>query len=230
MRNFRPPSQVTFLLLMLVLCSLRFTAYAQSATANLSGTIVDQNGAIVPGANVTVSNAATGLQRQVITSDAGYFTMPLLPPSTYTVRVERQGFAPLEVKDVVLNVGDQKTLQIQLKAGDVNATVTVDSNAETVRTDGSVGTVVDRQFVANMPLNGRSLQALIQLTPGVVLAPTGGGGTSPTGNGQFSVNGQRLTSNYFTVDGVSANTGVNARTGFSAGEAGSGATIAVSCL
>ena len=77
----------------------------------------------------------------------------------------------------MLNVGDQKALQIQLKAGDVNATVTIDSEASTVRTDGSVGTVMDRQFVANMPLNGRSLQALIQLTPGVVLTTISTGGS-----------------------------------------------------
>jgi len=214
-------------LTLFALCALPYAAHAQSSAANLSGTVVDQNGAIVPGANVTVSNAGTGLQRQIITNDAGYFAVPLLPPSTYTVRVERQGFAPLEVQNVVLNVGDQKALQIQLKAGDVNATVTVDSNAETVRTDGSVGTVVDRQFVATMPLNGRSLQALIQLTPGVVLTANTGGATS---GAQFSVNGQRTTSNYFMVDGVSANTGINVSTFSFPGVSGSGQTAGTTAL
>jgi hypothetical protein len=187
--------------------------YAQSASANLSGTVLDQNGAVVPSATVTISNRSTGLQRQVETSDQGGFTIPLLPPSTYSVRVERQGFSPVEVPDVVLNVGDNKALQIQLKAGDVNAQVTVDSDAETVRTDGGVGTVINRQQIANMPLNGRSLQALIQLTPGVVLT----GSVSSTGDEQFSVNGQRTTSNYYMVDGVSANTGMETSFGGSFG-------------
>jgi hypothetical protein len=141
--------------------------------------------------------------------------------------VERQGFSPVEVPDVVLNVGDNKSLQIQLKAGDVNAQVTIDSEAETVRTDGSVGTVVDRKFVANMPLNGRSLQALIQLTPGVVLTSTNSL-SSATGNGQFSVNGQRVTSNYWMVDGVSANTGMV--TNNFPGASGSGQTAGTTAL
>src|SRR5260370_12415070 len=90
-------------------------ARGQSATATLSGTVEDPNGAAVPGATVTVENPATGLQRQAITSSAGYFTFPPLPPSTYTVRVEGQGFAPLEISNVVLNVVDQKALLIKLQ-------------------------------------------------------------------------------------------------------------------
>jgi hypothetical protein len=183
--------------------SLLITAAAQSATATLSGEVVDQNGAVVPGANVTVTNNGTGQSRHATTNDSGNFTVPLLPPGTYSIGAQREGFAPVRVPDLILNVGDQKALQIQLKAGDVNATVTVDSNVETVRTDGSVGTVVDQQFVANIPLNGRSFQSLITLTPGVVVVPAGIANTA----GQFSVNGQRASANGFTVDGVSANVG-----------------------
>src|ERR1051325_9496915 len=162
----------------LVACCSLLTVYAQSATATLSGTIVDQNGAVVPGVLVTVTNKGTAAQRQATTNDDGYFTVPLLPPSIYVINTRRDGFSPVEVRDVVLSVGDQKALRIQLKAGDVNAQVTIDSDGETVRTDGSVGTVINRQFVANIPLNGRSLQALIQLTPGIVLTPTNLGGTA----------------------------------------------------
>src|SRR5438876_6787648 len=84
------------------------SAYAQSTTATLSGTVVDQDGALVPGANVTVINAATGQQRQATTSDGGNFAVPLLPPATYTIRVEHQGFALAEVRNVVLNIAVQK--------------------------------------------------------------------------------------------------------------------------
>jgi hypothetical protein len=222
-----PSRRISFLvLLLLAFCLLPIATMGQSATATLSGTVTDANGAVVPAASVTVMNPATGLQRQAITNDQGSFTIPLLPPSTYTVAVEGKGFAPAQVNNLVLNVGDQKALQIQLKAGDVNATVTIDSNAETVRTDGSVGTVVDRQFVANIPLNGRSLQALVQLTPGVVLTQSG----SATGGGQFSVNGQRTTANYFMVDGVSANTGMATSFGGGVDASGTGQTAGTTAL
>ena len=198
-------------LLFLVLCAFPFAvARGQASTATLSGEVVDQNGAVIPGALVKIINPATAFGRETTTSDSGAYAFPLLPPGTYQVTAQRDGFSPVRVEKIVLNVGDQKALQVQLKAGDVNATVTVQSDAETVRTDGSVGTVVNRQFVANIPLNGRSLHALLQLTPGVVLTPIPSGGGDAAGNGQFSVNGQRTTSNYFTVDGVSANTGMAA--------------------
>src|SRR5258706_8927552 len=113
MNNQRPLSHLTrrvwlVTLLLLTAHCLLPTASAQSATATLSGTVEDQNGAVVPGASVTVSNTATSLERRVTTNDQGYFTVPLLPPSTYTVRAEHQGFAPVQIEKVVLNVGDQK--------------------------------------------------------------------------------------------------------------------------
>ena len=118
--------------------------------------------------------------------------------------VRRDGFAPIEVKNVVLNVGDQKALPIQLSAGDVNATVQVTRDASLISESPAVGTVVDRQFVENLPLNGRSFQSLIALTPGVVV--TRANSDTP---GQFSVNGQRANTNYFMIDGVGANIGVS---------------------
>src|SRR5260370_42568500 len=123
--------------------------FAQSSTATLSGTVEDQNGAIVPGAAVTLVNRATGLQRETMTNDQGSFTIPLLQPSTYSVTVRREGFAPAQIQNVVLNVGDLKALKIQLKAGDVNATVQVTIEAPLIDESPAVGTVVDREFVAN---------------------------------------------------------------------------------
>jgi hypothetical protein len=191
------------LLLLTAHCSL-LTGYAQSTSATLSGTVTDAQGALVPGARVTVTNAATGMKRQATTSGAGTFTIPLLPPSTYTVLVENQGFTPAEIRDVVLNVNDNVSLNIELKVGQVGATVDVKSDASLINESPAVGTVVDRQFVSNIPLNGRSFQSLITLTPGVVLTRAGASNFNPE-QGQFSVNGQRANSNYFTVDGVSAN-------------------------
>src|SRR5207245_7384040 len=105
-------------------------------------TVQDENGAVVPGANVMVINGGTGLKREATTNTDGTFTVPLLQPSTYSVTVRRDGFAPVEIKNVVLNVGDRKSLQIQLKAGDINATVTIQSDAvKLYTTDGSISKV-----------------------------------------------------------------------------------------
>ena len=206
MTKHRPPSSAIRCLLLFVLLLFPCVfAQAQSATATLSGTVVDQNNAVVPGAMITVTNTATGLKRETTTNDEGYFTIPLLPPSSYVVRAEHSGFSPIQIPSVVLNVGDQKALQIQLKAGDINATVQVVNDAPLLDTESAaVSTVVDRQFAENLPMNGRSFQTLIQLTPGVVLTANNGRDT-----GQFSVNGQRATSNYWMVDGVGANIGVS---------------------
>src|SRR6266511_2116313 len=109
-------------LLLFALCALPFaSAHAQSATATLSGTVEDQNSAVIPGVSITVQNTGTSFERQASTNESGSFTISLLPPGTYTVVARRDGFTPVEVRNVVMNVGDQKALQIQLKAGDVKA-------------------------------------------------------------------------------------------------------------
>ena len=202
--NHRRPLSSTFIrsVLLLALCALPFSVtQAQSSTATLGGTVEDQNGAVVPGVAIVVLNVETSAKREATTNESGSFSIPLLPPGRYTVTARRDGFAPVEVPNAILNVGDQKSLSIQLKAGAVTEMVQITTDAPLIDTSPSVGTVVDRQFVANIPLNGRSFQSLINLTPGVVSVPTGSANTG----GQFSVNGQRASSNSFMVDGVSAN-------------------------
>jgi len=198
-------------LLLLVISPLLLlpSALGQTPTATLSGTVVDQTGALIPGASLTAVNIATTLQRQATTTDQGRFVIPLLPPGTYTITAQHDGFAPVRVENVVLSVGDQKALQIQLQAGSVTENVQITSDAPLIDESPAVGTVVDRQFVANLPLNGRSFQSLIALTPGVVITRAFGGSA-----GQFSVNGQRSNANYFTIDGVSANVGVPTNVAF----------------
>src|SRR5438552_4834648 len=113
-------------LLLAALCAFASaSAVAQSATATLIGTVEDQNRAVVPGASVTAVNTGTTLERRTTTNGSGDYTIPLLPPGTYIVRVEAQGFAPVRVDDGVLNIGDRKALQIQVKAGDIKEAVTV---------------------------------------------------------------------------------------------------------
>ena len=197
-------------------------ARAQSAASTLSGTVVDENGALVTNASVAVFNPGTGLQRQVLTDDEGYFVFPLLPQGTYTLRVERKDFVPVEIRRVTLDVGDRLAFRVQLNVGSVGAYVTVEDASG--RPDSTSGvTTIDLGLAENLPLNGRSLQPLFDLAPGMTL-------TRATFNepGQFSVNGQRANANYFTVDGVSANIGVNA--GASPGQAASGSLPGLTAL
>ncbi|HKY28335.1 MAG TPA: TonB-dependent receptor [Pyrinomonadaceae bacterium] len=177
-------------------------ALAQSSTATLSGTVEDQKGAVVPGATIALINADQGTQRLMITDSDGSFIFPLLPPGRYSITATATGFAPVERKDVVLNVNDQITIKLRLTVGNISETIQI-VDTSILNESPALATTVDRQFVGNLALNGRSFQALIALTPGVVLTKTSG-----NERGQFSVNGQRANANYFTVDGVSANIGV----------------------
>ena len=185
--------------------SIANSVSAQSATATLSGVVIDENGAVISGANIAVISIAQGFQRTADTNEEGSFVVSLLPPGNYTVKAEHEGFTPAEFRDVVLNVNDQRTIKITLKVGKLaSQTVDVLDSPTLLDESSAVGTTVDRQFVSNMPLNGRSVQPLINLSPGVVLTKA-----TSTESGQFSVNGQRANANYFTVDGVSANIGVS---------------------
>jgi len=122
------------------------------------------------------------------------------------MEVTATGFKVVNATGMTVNVQDHLEQNFKLAIGSVSESVTVEAGSPLVDTDSAaVSTVVDRQFAENLPLNGRSFQTLIQLTPGVVLSTSTG--YDP---GQFSVNGQRATSNYWTVDGVSANIGVGA--------------------
>ncbi|MGH9553419.1 MAG: TonB-dependent receptor, partial [Terriglobales bacterium] len=135
------------------------------------------------------------------------------------------GFKTIIKPDITLNVQDALSINFTLPIGALLETVTVQGGAPLVNTQSaSVSTVIDRQFVANLPLNGRSFNILLQLTPGVVLAQSPNPNTSP---GQFSVAGQRTDANNFTVDGVSANFGVSPTTN---GESGTGSSQAFSIL
>ena len=173
---------------------------AQSATATLNGIVIDQAGAVVPGVKISVINIAQGFNRSAITDEEGTFTIPVLSPGRYIVKAERQGFHPYEVTNVVLNVNDQKLIKLSLKVGEITQTVEIVDGTNLVNQSPAVETVIDRQFIDKLPLNGRSFQQLITLVPGTVATVT-------TSNefGQFSVNGQRADTNYAMIDGVSAN-------------------------
>jgi hypothetical protein len=183
---------------------LLFCQYAgsQTVTASLSGSIQDEQEASVRGAKLTLRDPAKGVSREALSEANGSFNFSQLPPSTYELLVETSGFAKARYEKITLNANDQRALRITLKLAQRDETVTVSGEAPLVSESPAVATSVDQKFIENQPLNGRSFQSLIALSPGVQLTPS-----SIVDQGQFSVNGQRTATNYFTVDGVSANFG-----------------------
>ncbi len=195
-----------------------FAVWCQTDTAALSGRVTDPTGAIIMRADVTLTNTATGTSMETQTNSAGLYNYPALPPGPYRLSATAKGFQKVERDGIVLHVQDRATQDFTLPVGSSTQTVVVQGEAANLQTSSaSVGTVVTRDFVANLPLNGRSFQSLITLTPSVVVTPVTSG--SP---GQFSMNGQRPDANYFTVDGVSANVSVGAGASVLAGATGSG--------
>jgi hypothetical protein len=179
--------------------------FAQAPTATIDGRVLDPSKAVLEGARVDATNIDTNLKYTTQTNSAGLFTLVNLPPGTYRLEVSKIGFRTIVKPDIVVHVQDVIALNFDLPLGSVLESVTVEGGAPLVNTeDASVSTVVDRNFAENLPMNGRSFQTLIQLTPGVVLTQS-----TASDNGQFSVNGQRTTSNYWMVDGVSGNIGVS---------------------
>ncbi len=186
---------ILFLALCLAFC---VSALAQSSTATISGTVVDEGGAVVTEAQIAAINADTGLRRQATTNSDGYFTIPLLPPGRYTITATRQGFSPMEIGGIALNVNDHRSIQIPLKVGQVGETVTVTSDAVQVDTlTGTLKETVAQERIVGLPLNGRNALELQRLVPGaggVVAA-------DQAQNQSLSINGSRANSNNYTLDG-----------------------------
>ncbi|SNS41268.1 Carboxypeptidase regulatory-like domain-containing protein [Granulicella rosea] len=197
---------------------------AQSTNATMSGLVRDPAGKVLSDALIEVANTANGSRYTSKTNGEGIYSLSILPPGQYIVQVSKGGFKTLIKPGIVLNVQSALSLNFTLPVGAVSETVTVESGASLVNTvDGAVSTIIDRTFVENMPLNGRSFQTLLTLAPGVSQVGAFASGNSVGSSGDIVVNGQRTESNYYTVDGVSANTGSQPGL-FGAGAGTSGST------
>jgi len=192
------------LLAALLLLSLTPALGAQSTNASLAGRVLDPKKALIADANVAAISVGTNVRAETRTNASGEYYLANLAPAVYRIEIEKPGFKRLVKPDLVLHVQDVLKLDFEMTLGAVSETVTVEAAASLMNTESAtVSTVIDHTFVDNFPLNGRSFQTLIALTPGVVAVAT-----KANDQGQFSVNGQRADANYFTVDGVSANFGI----------------------
>src|SRR5260370_22066446 len=157
----------------LVFLFLSAICRAQTPTAVVNGQVRDGSGAAISGATVEVFNDATHVRYSTETNNEGIYSVPNLPPGTYHIQVSKQGFKTVVHPDITLNVQDAKAIGFALPIGPISDTVTVEGGASLIDTESAaVSTVVDRQFAENLPMNGRSFQTLIQLTPGVVVTVT----------------------------------------------------------
>jgi hypothetical protein len=197
---------------------------AQAPNGTINGIVQDPSGRPIPGAEIIVINDLTNVQYQAKTNSEGIYVVPNLPPGPYRLQVSKLGFRTLIKPDLILNVQDALAISFTLPVGSVSEVVTVQGGAPLINTqDASVSTVIDRNLVENLPLNGRSFNTLLQLTPGVVIAPT-----TSVSPGQFSIAGQRTSANNFVVDGASANFGVLPNA--SLGSSGTGSAQAFSAI
>lgn len=189
---------------LLLLCSLTVSAQSQT-TGRIAGTVMDEKGAALPGAEVTVTNKATGEVRTVVADDSGHYIVPLLSPGDYSVNVTANGFKKFIAEDVRVALTETTTLDPSLVVGAVSESVTVNAAPQLVQTEGAqLGRVVDSRTVAELPLATRNFTQILGLSPGAATYLPDN--TSVGRNSQnISVNGARVTNNNFQINGIDAN-------------------------
>ena len=204
-------------LLILVACiswlvlTIALPVYGQKSTGQISGTVLDQNGAAVPDTIVKVTQVGTNLVREVKTSADGNYTVADLPNGEYRVTATRTGFKEAIIDKVIVNVAVTTNQDINMEVGGVGEKVEIVASEVQIAETGTASGVVTGEQVRELPLNGRSFVQLTQLQPGV--SPAGNFDSKNKGlfsGVDFSVNGNTTQSNLFLIDGANNNdTGSN---------------------
>ena len=172
-------------------------AAAQIGGGALTGTVLDQAGAAVPGATLTITATGTNRSRTTVTGDDGAYAVPGLAPGSYAVGVELNGFRPLTRDGIQLATGETVRLDLRLELGAVTEAITVTADAPLLRSETSgLGHVVDNRRIIALPLNGRSFITLATLVPGVAVPP-------PPAAPFPRINGGRPRTNEYLFDGIS---------------------------
>ena len=181
-------------------------AWGQSTDAVLVGLVTDGTGAVVAGAAVSATNAATGVSREVVTNETGTYRIGPLVPGTYSVRTSITGFKTKVQTDVILQTGAVLKLDVTLEVGDVAESVEVTGAAPMLQTqETSVGGVITTAQLERIPVNGRNYTRLLVLMPGTSDIRRSQGRGDLSGSQMVSVNGQRTQDNNYTMDGIDNN-------------------------
>lgn len=174
-------------------------AQSQSTTGTVQGTVVDQNGAVISGAAITVLNLETGFERSVTSNSDGFFTAPLLPLGRYKVTSKVSGFSDQVLENVDVTIGQTLALRFEMKVGQASETVDVSTEStvvDTARTE--LSTQINQRSVENLPINRRDFSRFALLTPGVSIVQ------GPDGD-EITINGQKGIQNNVSIDGADAN-------------------------
>src|ERR1017187_8879731 len=180
-------------------------AWAQRS-AYIHGRVLDPSQAVVPAADITIVNQESGFRRVTQTSSDGEYAVGSLDSGDYKVTVRKDGFRTMIRFNVKVANLEAAVVDFTLSVGAVQETITVEGVAAVPgQEDAAIGVRIFREDIQRLPLNGRGVLGLLELSPGTNVTPATRGEA-----GQFTANGQRPNANYFTVDGASANTGVTA--------------------
>src|SRR5499427_1514265 len=186
----------------LLTCLLTTMVWGQ-ATAQISGTIRDQSGAVLPGVEVTATQTSTSITRRVVTNETGTYVLPNLAVGPYRLEASLPGFRTFVQTGIVLQVNTNPVINVALQVGQVAETIEVQANAALVETERtSVGSVIENQRILELPLNGRNVFDLIQLSGGAVNATAGSAGASLPGAQTISVAGGQTFGVAYRLDGA----------------------------
>ncbi|MBI2686893.1 MAG: TonB-dependent receptor [Acidobacteria bacterium] len=191
-----------------LLCLLLRLPVIGQTFGEITGEVRDTSGAIVPGVTVTITNTATNAVRSAASNDAGVYSFPSLPPGTYNLRAEKQGFKAASVKQVEVQVQQTVRLDLDMAVGAVSETIEVSGTVTLLTTENAtLGTVVENKRIVELPLNGRNYLQLVSLAPNTATGfPSAGQAQSRQGgfraDAAISVGGQRGAFNHYSLDGV----------------------------
>jgi hypothetical protein len=194
---------------LVVLVSLSVPARAQETRARITGVVTDGQGSIVPGVTVTALNTATNVATEGVTNSSGNFTIQQLTPGPYKVTASLQGFKTFAREGIVLRTAETVTVNVQLAVGAVEETIAVSAQQTSIESNEStVNQTIENKRISELPLNGRQVYMLTQLTAGTIFTQTTFGATGFSGtrawdvNGSLSVHGSRTGNNEFLVEGA----------------------------
>jgi len=179
---------------------------AQTFRGTILGTVGDPTGGVIADATITAKNTATGLTRSTQTSPDGSYSIPELPVGTYDVTAAKSGFQTAVATGVSVEIARDRHVEFTLKPGNVSQRVEVMEQAEAPieTTNNNLGMSIQGKDIVDLPVNGRDINKLYVMTPGVTGDPSAAGG-SPGSYGQFSANGNRDRANNFLLDGTDMN-------------------------